>query len=121
VLSIADHMTRTGFGKAKMGPLTQELSTQKPKIRDKPQITQISQMAEAKEFGCGHRKEFVRNKNEDSRDPVSSFFNLRNLWFQIRNLGSTRAGSTILSPSILLYRRRSPYEVVIGKSSDRYA
>jgi hypothetical protein len=25
-------------------------------------------MTEAKEFGCDHRKEFVRNKNEHSRD-----------------------------------------------------
>src|SRR5271165_1965778 len=42
---------------------------QKPKIRGKPQITQ---MTEAKEFGCDHRKEFVRNK----KDTVSSFSNL---------------------------------------------
>jgi hypothetical protein len=36
--------------------------TQKPKTRGKPPITQISQMTEAKEFGCDHCKEFVRNK-----------------------------------------------------------
>jgi hypothetical protein len=49
-------------------------STQKPKLsqEDKPQILQ---MTEAKEFGCDHRKEFVRNKNEGGKDPVSSFSN----------------------------------------------
>jgi len=31
-------------------------STQKPKIRGKPQIAQVSQMIEAKGFGCDHRK-----------------------------------------------------------------
>jgi hypothetical protein len=55
------------------------IQPKKPKIRGRPQITQISQMTEAEEFGCDHREEFVRNKNEDGKDPVSSFSNLRNL------------------------------------------
>jgi hypothetical protein len=57
------------------------------KTKDKPQIPQISQMTEVKEFGSHPLQEFILNKKVDRRDPAPSFSNLRNLWFQIRNLG----------------------------------
>jgi len=47
-------------------------------------------MTEVKEFGSHPLQEFIPNKKVDSRDPAPSFSNLRNLrnlWFQIRNLG----------------------------------
>jgi hypothetical protein len=43
--------------------------TQKPKIRDKPQIPQISQMTEAKELDSNRRKD-SSGKKVDGRDPV---------------------------------------------------
>jgi hypothetical protein len=36
-----------------------------PKIRDKPQIPQISQMTEVKEFGSHPLQEFILNKKVD--------------------------------------------------------
>ena len=49
--------------------------TQKPKIRDKPQIPQISQITEPMGFAVAAARIHPEHK-VDGRDPVPSYFNL---------------------------------------------
>jgi hypothetical protein len=51
-----------------------DLFSPKPKIRDKPQIPQISQMTEAKEPGSRRRKNSSGTKKSMTGDPVPPFF-----------------------------------------------